>query len=591
MQPSLDPAALFARAQQAFAAGRYDAARADLLTVGRLAAPHPAILHLLALTERRRGDAPAARKAFEAALKAAPKDATILGNFANFLAATGETDAALAAYAKALAAAPAHHDARYNRALLLQKLGRPDEALADLDTVAAARHADARVQSARGSVLRDLGRLAEAAAAYDAALAAEPSRAIAAYGRARVGMERGEDAAPAFYRRAAALRPGDPQVLLDMAEAMEMQGDPDAVPTLAAAVAAAPDWAQGQKVLARMRWEAGEGRAFTRDLEAALAAAPGERALWLAFASALAEADLHADAADAAARARAAIGGDDPELMLVEALRASEADQIERADGLFATLPDLPGRSLIEARHRIRTGDIARAAALTDRARAESPWEVGAWALTGILWRLAGDPRAAWLLEQPGLVGAQALPLDQGALAQTADRLRSLHRTRAHPIGQSLRGGTQTRGALFAREEPEIVRLCAAIEEAVHAYWDRLPPADPAHPLLRHRGRRPRVAGSWSVRLTGGGFHVAHFHSAGALSSACYFIVPEARAPMEGWLELGGAPAELGLKLEPLARIEPKPGRIALFPSFLFHGTRPFADGERLTVAFDVVAE
>jgi len=591
MQPSLDPAALFARAQQAFAAGRYDDARAGLLAAQRLAAPHPAILHLLALTERRRGDAPAARKAFEAALKAAPDDATIYGNFANFLADVGDRDAALAAYAKALAAAPAHHDARYNRALLLQKLGRLDEALADLDAVTAARPGDARVQSARGSVLRDLGRLAEAAAAYDAALAAEPARPIAAYGRARVAMERGEDGAPAFYRRAAALRPGDPQVLLDLAEAMEMQGDPDAVPTLAAAVAAAPAWAQGQKVLARMRWEAGEGRAFARGLEAALAATPGDRALWLAYASALAEADLHAEAADAAFRARAATGGEDPELMLVEALRASEAGQIERADRLFAAMPDLAGRSLIEARHRIRTGDFTEAAARADRARLETPWDVGAWALTGILWRLAGDPRAAWLLEQPGLVQAEALPLDEGTLARAADRLRSLHRTRVHPIGQSLRGGTQTRGALFAREEPEIVQLRAAIEEAVGAYWDRLPPADPAHPLLRHRDRRPRIAGSWSVRLTGGGFHVAHFHSAGALSSACYFIVPDPKVPMEGWLELGGAPAELGLSLEPLARIEPRPGRIALFPSYLFHGTRPFADGERLTVAFDVVAE
>jgi len=34
--------------------------------------------------------------------------------------------------------------------------------------------------------------------------------------------------------------------------------------------------------------------------------------------------------------------------------------------------------------------------------------------------------------------------------------------------------------------------------------------------------------------------------------------------------------------------IEPKPGRLALFPSWMWHGTRPFAEGERITVAFDV---
>ena len=39
---------------------------------------------------------------------------------------------------------------------------------------------------------------------------------------------------------------------------------------------------------------------------------------------------------------------------------------------------------------------------------------------------------------------------------------------------------------------------------------------------------------------------------------------------------------------EPLHLIAPRPGRLVLFPSFLHHGTRAFAAGERLTVAFDV---
>jgi hypothetical protein len=163
-----------------------------------------------------------------------------------------------------------------------------------------------------------------------------------------------------------------------------------------------------------------------------------------------------------------------------------------------------------------------------------------------------------------------------------------LHTTRAHPPGQSLRGGTQTRGLLFERDEPEIAALRRAIETAIRDYWADLPPADPAHPLLRHRGGQPRIAGSWSVRLTGGGFHIAHYHPNGVLSSACYLVVPEPSAPMEGWLEIGGPPGGLGLEIEPFERIEPRPGLMALFPSFFFHGTRPFAEGERLTVAFDV---
>jgi hypothetical protein len=57
-----------------------------------------------------------------------------------------------------------------------------------------------------------------------------------------------------------------------------------------------------------------------------------------------------------------------------------------------------------------------------------------------------------------------------------------------------------------------------------------------------------------------------------------------------GWLQLGAPPSELGLDLQPYRMIEPRPGRLILFPSTMWHGTLPFAAGERLTVAFDVAA-
>jgi hypothetical protein len=53
-------------------------------------------------------------------------------------------------------------------------------------------------------------------------------------------------------------------------------------------------------------------------------------------------------------------------------------------------------------------------------------------------------------------------------------------------------------------------------------------------------------------------------------------------------LTLGEPQAELELDLEPHRLVEPQPGRLVLFPSTMWHGTRPFEAGERLTVAFDV---
>ena len=55
-----------------------------------------------------------------------------------------------------------------------------------------------------------------------------------------------------------------------------------------------------------------------------------------------------------------------------------------------------------------------------------------------------------------------------------------------------------------------------------------------------------------------------------------------------GWLALAEPQAELGLALPAAQLIEPKMGRLVIFPSTMWHGTRPFPDGERLTVAFEV---
>ena len=87
----------------------------------------------------------------------------------------------------------------------------------------------------------------------------------------------------------------------------------------------------------------------------------------------------------------------------------------------------------------------------------------------------------------------------------------------------------------------------------------------------------------------GQGRHVNHVHPAGWISSAFYVALPDeidAEGPA-GWLTLGEA-GELGLDLPPIRLVQPRPGRLVLFPSTLWHGTRPFEAGERLTVAFDV---
>jgi hypothetical protein len=99
------------------------------------------------------------------------------------------------------------------------------------------------------------------------------------------------------------------------------------------------------------------------------------------------------------------------------------------------------------------------------------------------------------------------------------------------------------------------------------------------------------IEGSWSVRLSAQGYNVPHTHAMGWLSTAFYVDLPPAGqmgpAPA-GHIAFGAPPPELGLPLKPYRTIAPAPGRLAVFPSTMWHGTVPFDDGERLVIAFDI---
>ena len=80
-----------------------------------------------------------------------------------------------------------------------------------------------------------------------------------------------------------------------------------------------------------------------------------------------------------------------------------------------------------------------------------------------------------------------------------------------------------------------------------------------------------------------------HLHDGGRISSAAHIAVPSTLGDGEGALELGMPPEDIPLSIEPLAQFKPKPGHLVLFPSFVYHSTSRFSEGERLSVAFDAV--
>jgi uncharacterized protein (TIGR02466 family) len=423
------------------------------------------------------------------------------------------------------------------------------------------------------------------------AAALAPADVSIAHGAARVALEAGVDAVDLFLS-ARALAPTDGDIALGLAAARNAIGDGEtAADELDALLAGAPAWTTGHEQLAQLRSMMGQRSRATESLERALGHFRREESLWTALFR------IHVSAEDIEALEqdvkRAEAAGISPRVLaLYRAIAAAELDSSAFPHDLFEVPRELDDQlSIWRIRHLLRAGAVDEASVLIDRELA-SLRASSAWPYAALAWRLRDDPRSDWLDGDPRFVRQFDLTAVLPPLDTLADELRKLHIAKGEYVDQSVRGGTQTDGPLLSRIDPVIQQLRRAIVGAVGTFIADLPPPDSRHPLLsRRRDRRVRFAGSWSVRLRGGGRHANHVHPQGWISSALYVALPERTSKDSedaGWLTIGQPQDQLGLDLEPRSKIEPRAGHLVLFPSWMWHGTVPFAGGERLTVAFDV---
>jgi len=167
--------------------------------------------------------------------------------------------------------------------------------------------------------------------------------------------------------------------------------------------------------------------------------------------------------------------------------------------------------------------------------------------------------------------------------------LDALHVYSETPINQSVRGGTQTETDLAHSKNPILRSFFAAVDDPIRNYIESIG-SDPHHPLINRARKSYRISGAWSIRLSEDGHHVNHVHPMGWLSSAYYVDVPSSvnEESREGWIKFGEPNLDIDLEAEHF--VQPKAGRLVLFPSYMWHGTIPFKGSEtRLTLPFDVV--
>jgi tetratricopeptide (TPR) repeat protein len=457
---------------------------------------------------------------------------------------------------------------------------------------ASKRSPTGRLWQWKGLLERSIDEHERALESFAEAARLAPFDASIAHGHARVAMEAGLNAED-LYQRARALAPRNGELVIGLAAARTAAGKGDlATAELEAAVESSPMWLAGHEQLAQLLATMGRAGEATASVERALDRFPNAVPLWETLLHVQLRRGSYQMLKTIVERAEAA-NVSSPEFAIYRGIHAAEFGEDAYPRELFADAPASADMALGKwrIRHLLRMGAVDAAIPLIDR-ELQRDQAADMWAYASTAWRLAGDPRSEWLEGDPRLVSVTDITDLLPPIETIAATLRTLHVAKGEYLDQSVRGGTQTDGPLFSRIDPVIRGLRKAVVTAVDRHVSQLPSPDPEHPMLRHRrDRRVRFSGSWSVRLRSGGCHSNHVHPQGWISSALYIVLPSRRSDERddsGWLTLGEPDNLLEIDLPAWRKIEPKVGQLVLFPSTMWHGTVPFTNGERLTVAFDV---
>ena len=470
-----------------------------------------------------------ARPLITALLAADPADGDALTLLGVLEQRAGHYDAALVAFAKARMLDP-HNPARLsNHALALKRCGQIDAAIAALEAALLLRPGAAVTMTNLAACLIEAGRNDAAETLLDKAIAAQPDHADAWSNKGIVHARAGDTgAAIAAYERALALRPGHLETRLNLIDAMA-ELDPGRAAALAEAILARhPDHPRAANQLGLLLEKAGDKAAARRTYERAL-----DRS------------GLNHPVGINLTRLYLEIG--EPRLALA------------LADRLMAALPGITTPLALKCAALVRAGAIADLDAL-----------------------LALD-RFVTITDLTGMAGFDSLHAFHGALR---DELASHPSLCFEPAGLVTRGGQQS-DDLAAAQSPALAALARTARNAIADYIAGLEGDE--HPFVQAR------PGNWSLTLWGtildpGGEVAAHIHAPNWLSGVYYPSLPEAVSDgQEGGLALGILPDALGG--DGMRRVvSPRPGRLVLFPSWLWHGTLPFAGpGPRLSLAFDCV--
>lgn len=547
----------------------------------------------------RAGDLHGAERTLRDAIAATPDDARLHFALGEFVSRLGYPSHAVDSFRAALRLQPQYPGAKraLARASLEARRGQDAEATAR-EMIAEAPSSDA--WDILSCALRQQDKLEESVAAGDEAVRIDVGSASARHNRA-ISLNR-------LGRSEEALRDYDSLIARGVIAPALWLNRGAALMSLARAEEAEAAFAEGvqrwpfdlglQNALASTRWMRGAGEAFTRDYEAAVASRPEAIPLVLGCADLERRAGFGAKA-EALLRQGLATQPDQPALLNSLGVMLDELDRtaeglplLQRAVHIAPQISSMRA-NLAAALMRLGRGDEALREIAP--ARQAEPLNQEWICYETMALRQLGDPRYHELCDYDLMVQPFDLTPPPGYATIAAfneeltESLNKLHVLETHPLDQSLRHGSQTTRSLLTVFDPVVQAYLRALDEPIRAYMSLM--RAPNHPWSGRKTGNYKLAGSWSVKLKATGFHINHLHPEGWISSAYYISLPKAvedALGKQGWIKFGEPrwPTP-GCTVEKV--VQPQAGRCVLFPSYMWHGTIPFSEGERMTAPFDVL--
>jgi tetratricopeptide (TPR) repeat protein len=594
-----DEANALSGAAQLLSAGRAEEAAARVAPLIANGLRHPDILMVYSAACERLGKVRDALGACQAALEAAPENADIWANLGRMMHEQGQSARGAELLERAVQLDPGKAEHWYNLGLAASGAGQPERAEEALQRATDLSPRWAMAWAVLGQV--QLARDAVAAeASLRKALEIDPKSAFARHTMviAMRRLDRPEDGLSLIGDR----REQPAETLLMRAHLLGDLGRlEEAARAYRELLRERPQLLDAHETLARRLPMIGEADQALKSYDEALQKQPTPEL----FRSAITAARDLKDAATTLRWSKEALRhyGRQPDLVAFQGLALGLQGDSEKALAELEPLAQSGFDPVLGhcAYYRLKLGDLRAAEKHALAATEKMPLDQASWSYLTIIWRLLDDPREAWLADYDRLVMPITIEPPEGFdrteafMAALASDLTELHSSQHHPLEQSLRHGTQTRGLLFDRRIASVQALARQVKAQIEARLADLP-MDERHPFLGRNTGRTRFAGSWSVRLRSGGFHISHIHHTGWISSALYISLPDEVAALPentagpGALAFGVPDEALGLDLTPRRVEPPRVGRLVIFPSYFWHGTLPFeSEQPRMTVAFDAL--